>query len=165
MAKILVVDDERNVRQAFETILASKGHVVIAVRGAEEALVAVDREDCDLAILDICLPGMSGLDALQRIKEHRPKMPVIVMTGQGTTSTAIEATKRGAFDYQLKPFSTPEMLQTIARALESARLMKGNLRWGQKHPRLPTKRSWGEVRQCSRSIRPSAESRRPTPPF
>ena len=127
MAKILVVDDERNVRQAFETILASKGHLVVAVRGAEEALAAVDREDCDLAILDICLPGMSGLDALQRIKERRPKMPVIVMTGQGTTSTAIEATKRGAFDYQLKPFSTPEMLQTIARALESARLMKGQL--------------------------------------
>ncbi len=130
MAKILVVDDERNVRRAFEEILAGKGHVVIAVRGAEEALATVDREDCELAILDICLPGMSGLDALQRIKERRPKLPVIVMTGQGTTATAIEATKRGAFDYQLKPFSTPEMLQTIARALEAARLMKGQLALG-----------------------------------
>ena len=130
MAKILVVDDERNVRQAFEAILANKGHLVVAVRGAEEALAAVDREDCDLAILDICLPGISGLDALQRIKKRCPKMPVIIMTGQGTTSTAIEATKRGAFDYQLKPFSTPEMLQTIARALESARLMKGQLALG-----------------------------------
>ena len=130
MAKILVVDDERNVRRAFEEILAGKGHLVVAVRGAEEALAAVDREDCDLAILDICLPGMSGLDALQRIKERRPKLPVIVMTGQGTTTTAIEATKRGAFDYQLKPFSPAEMLQTIARALEAARLMKGHLALG-----------------------------------
>ncbi len=130
MAKILVVDDERNVRQAFEAILASKGHLVVAARGAEEALAAVDREDCDLAILDICLPGMSGLDALARIKQRRPKLPVIVMTGQGTTTTAIEATKRGAFDYQLKPFVPAEMLQTIARALEAARLMKGQLALG-----------------------------------
>ena len=130
MAKILVVDDERSVRRAFEELLASKGHMVVAVRGAEEALVAIDREDCDLAILDICLPGMNGLDALQRIKERRRKLPVIVMTGQGTTNTAIEATKRGAFDYQLKPFRPAEMLRMIARALEAARLMKGNLGLG-----------------------------------
>ncbi len=130
MAKILVVDDERSVRRAFEALLAGKGHVVIAVRGAEEALAAVDREDCELAILDICLPGMNGLDALQRIKERRPRLPVIVMTGQGTTKTAIEATKRGAFDYQLKPFSPAEMLQTVARALEAARLMQGQLALG-----------------------------------
>ena len=130
MAKILVVDDERNVRRAFEVILANKGHLVVAVRGAEEALAAIDCDDCDLAILDICLPGMNGLDALERIKQRRPKLPVIVMTGQGTTKTAIEATKRGAFDYQLKPFAPAEMLQTIARALEAARLMKGQLALG-----------------------------------
>ena len=83
--------------------------------------------DVDLVILDICLPGMSGLDALARIREIQPTLPVIVMTGQGTTDTAIEATKRGAFDYQLKPFEPAEMLQTIAKALEAARLMKGRL--------------------------------------
>ena len=116
MAKILVVDDERNVRRAFEEILAGKGHVVAAVRGGEEALAVVDREEFDLVVLDICLPGMNGLDALARIKERRPKLPVVVMTGQGTTTTAIEATKRGAFDYQLKPFPPADMLQTIAGA-------------------------------------------------
>lgn len=68
MAKILVVDDERSVQRAFEELLASKGHMVVAVRGAEEALVAIDREDCDLAILDICLPGMNGLDASSESK-------------------------------------------------------------------------------------------------
>ena len=130
MAKILVVDDERNVRRAFEELLGRKGHVVVAVRGAEEALAAVEQEECELAILDICLPGMNGLDVLERIKERRPKLPVIVMTGQGTTKSAIEATKRGAFDYQLKPFAPAEMLQTIARALEAARLMKGQLALG-----------------------------------
>ena len=127
MAKILVVDDERNVRQAFEEILADQGHMVVAVRDAEDALSAIDGDSFDLAILDVCLPGMNGLDALARIKQRRPKLPVIVMTGQGTTNTAIEATKRGAFDYQLKPFEPEEMLQTIAKVLEGSRLMKGEL--------------------------------------
>ena len=77
---------------------------------------------------------MNGLDALARIKQRRPKLPVIVMTAQGTTTTAIEATKRGAFDYQLKPFRPAEMLQTIARALEAARLMKGQLALGSAAP-------------------------------
>jgi DNA-binding NtrC family response regulator len=80
-----------------------------------------------MVIMDICLPGMNGLDALAQIRQIQPTLPVIVMTGQGTTDSAIEATKRGAFDYQLKPFEPAEMLQTIAKALESARLMKGHL--------------------------------------
>ncbi len=125
MAKILVVDDERSVRQAFEEILSSKGHTVVSVRGAEDAMGSLQKDDFDLVILDICLPGMNGLDALGRIKQRQPKLPVIVMTGQGTTDTAIEATKRGAFDYQLKPFEPAEMLRTIAKALEGSRLMKG----------------------------------------
>ena len=72
MAKILIVDDERNVRRAFEALLASKGHSVVTARGAEEALATVDREDCDLAILDICLPGMSGLDASGELRTAAP---------------------------------------------------------------------------------------------
>ena len=83
--------------------------------------------DVDLVILDICLPGMNGLDALDRIRRIQPNLPVIVMTGRGTTDTAIEATKRGAFDYQLKPLEPAAMLETIAKALEAARLMKGHL--------------------------------------
>ncbi len=130
MAKILVVDDEPGVRGAFEEILSSKGHTVVSVRGAEDAMGFLQEDDCDLVILDICLPGMSGLDALGRIKQRQPKLPVIVMTGRGTTDTAIEATKRGAFDYQLKPFEPAEMLRTIAKALEGTRLMKGDVALG-----------------------------------
>jgi nitrogen regulation protein NR(I) len=130
MAKILVVDDERGVRAAFEGILTPKGHEVTTVPGAEEALSHLAAEDCDLVILDIRLRGMSGLDALQRIKTLRPRLPIIVMTGQGTTDTAIEATKRGAFEYQLKPFEPTEMLATIAKALDGARLMRGHLALG-----------------------------------
>ncbi len=120
MAKILVVDDERNVLRAFEDILSTRGHEVVGVRGAEEAMRCLKDTDVNLVILDICLPGMNGLDALAQVRQVRPGLPVIVMTGQGTTDTAIEATKRGAFDYQLKPFEPEEMLQTIVRALEAA---------------------------------------------
>jgi nitrogen regulation protein NR(I) len=127
MAKILVVDDERNVLRAFEEILSARGHDVVAVRGAEDAMSRLKDADSDLVIMDICLPGMNGLDALARIKQLQPSLPVIVMTGRSTTSTAIEATKRGAFDYQLKPFEPSEMLDTIAKALEAARLMKGRV--------------------------------------
>ena len=130
MARILVVDDERNVPGAFADILATQGHEVVAVAEAEAALRQLEAEDCDLAILDICLPGMNGLDALARIKQLRAHLPVIVMTGQGTTGTAIEATKRGAFEYLLKPFEPAEMLQVSAKALEGARVMKGHLALG-----------------------------------
>jgi nitrogen regulation protein NR(I) len=127
MAKILVVDDERNVLRAFEDILAARGHEVVCASGAEEAMRRLKDADLNLVILDVCLPGMNGLDALAQIRQIQPTLPVIVMTGQGTTDTAIEATKRGAFDYQLKPFEPAEMLQTIVKALEAARLMKDRL--------------------------------------
>jgi nitrogen regulation protein NR(I) len=130
MAKILVVDDERSVRSAFEDLLSTKGHAVTAVPGAEDAMAHLQRQECDLVILDIRLPGMSGLDALGQLKRLHPRLPVIVMTGEGTTGTAIEATKRGAFEYQLKPFDPAEMLATIEKALEGARLMKGHLELG-----------------------------------
>ena len=130
MAKILVVDDERSVRRAFEAILSDKGHTVIAVRGAEDALGLLPEDEFDLIVLDICLPGMNGFDAFAQIRQCRPKLPVIIMTGQGTTDTAIEATKRGAFDYQLKPFEPALMLRTIAKALESSRLMRGHVALG-----------------------------------
>ncbi len=134
MAKILVVDDERNVLRAFDDILSSRGHEVVGVRGAEEALAQLKQSGADLVIMDIRLPGMSGLDALGQIKQLEPMLPVIVMTGQTTTSTAIEATKRGAFDYQLKPFEPAEMLATIGKALEAARLMKGHVALNPEQP-------------------------------
>jgi len=79
------------------------------------------------------LPGMDGLEALRRIREQRASLPVIVMTGQGTMETAVEATKRGAFDYHLKPFDPVAMLGTVEKALASVQLMKGHVALGN-HP-------------------------------
>lgn len=124
MSRILVVDDEPNVLAAFEEILTGLGHEVLTSRQAATALEMLRAEPVELVILDVCLPGMDGLQALQQIKKREPHLPVIVMTGQGTMETAIEATKRGAYDYQLKPFEPGQMLESIEQALQSFRISK-----------------------------------------
>jgi two-component system NtrC family response regulator/two-component system nitrogen regulation response regulator GlnG len=127
MSKILVVDDESNVLSAFQDLLSAGGHEVATARRAEAALALVDEELFDLVVMDVCLAGMSGLEALRRIKQKQPKLPVIVMTAHGTMGTAIEATKLGAFDYHLKPFDPAEMLAAIEKALEGTRLSRSQI--------------------------------------
>ncbi len=124
MSKILVVDDEPGVVAAFEQMLVSQGYDVVGAVSAEAALDRVRAEPPELIVMDVCMPGMSGLDAMQEIKRMHPALPVVIMTGQGTVDSAIEATKRGAFDYQLKPFEPEEMLSLIQRALEGVRLVQ-----------------------------------------
>lgn len=130
MGTILVVDDEPTVLAAFEEILGGLEHDVVTARRAETAIEHLRTAPADLVILDIQLPGMSGLEALRRIKQEQPKLPVLVITGQGTMSTAIEATRLGAFDYQLKPLEPDEMLATVERALAGVRLMRGQVAVG-----------------------------------
>jgi nitrogen regulation protein NR(I) len=124
MSKILVVDDESSVLAAFQDLLGTGGHEVATAQKAEKALERVEVDRFDLVVMDICLSGMDGLEALRRIKQKQPTLPVIVMTGHGTMQTAIEATKLGAFDYHLKPFDPAEMLAAIEKALESTRLTR-----------------------------------------
>lgn len=124
MNKILVVDDEPRVLTSLEKILARKGYEVATSREAEGALSRLDEVQPDIAILDINLPGMTGLEAFTKLKESYPRMPVIIMTAQGTTDTAIEATKHGAFEYLLKPFEATQMLETVEKALKSVELAK-----------------------------------------
>jgi DNA-binding NtrC family response regulator len=127
MSKILVVDDESSVLLAFQDLLGSGGHQVATAREAETALQLLSADPMDLVVMDICLLGMDGLEALRRIKQQDSAMPVVVMTGHGTMQTAIEAMKLGAFDYQLKPFEPAEMLTAIEKALESARLTRSHV--------------------------------------
>jgi nitrogen regulation protein NR(I) len=124
MSKVLIVDDEANVLIAFEKMLSVAGHAVLVSRSGEQALELVNQEHPDAVVLDVRMPGMNGLDALSALKHEHPRLPVIVMTGQGTMETAIEATKRGAFDYLLKPFDPAAMLELIERAVRGARVME-----------------------------------------
>jgi nitrogen regulation protein NR(I) len=127
MGKILIVDDEPQVRQSFEKILAEDGHAVKTAASGEAALAMVQAEIPDLVIMDVRLPGMSGLVAFRAIHEIEPKLPVIIMTAYGTTETAIEATKLGAFEYVLKPLEVPETLALIGQALEAGRCMRSRV--------------------------------------
>jgi len=121
MAQILIVDDDSRLRQSFAKLLRGEGHEVATASTGEEGVAMVEQGGLDLAIVDVRLPGMSGLEAFRAMRGLDPELPVIVMTAFGTTDTAIEATKNGAFDYILKPFDIPQVLVLIAKALEPKR--------------------------------------------
>jgi nitrogen regulation protein NR(I) len=124
MSKILVIDDDEQLRKSFVKLIAEEGYSVKSASSGEAGLTLIQTEIPDLVVLDIRLPGMNGLKTFEIIHEMEPKLPVIIMTAYGTTETAIEATKMGAFDYILKPFDVPNMLTVISQALEAGRFMR-----------------------------------------
>ncbi len=130
MGNILIVDDDFQLRQSFEKLLAAEGHMVRTAPSGEAALTTIQTSLPDLVIMDVRLPGMSGLEAFRSIHAIEPKLPVIVMTAYGTTETAIEATKLGAFEYVLKPFEIPDILALITQALEAGRFMRSRVELG-----------------------------------
>jgi DNA-binding NtrC family response regulator len=124
MARVLVVDDERDVHYSFRRLFARKGIEVLSATSGEEALERTDRDKIDLVIMDIRMGGMSGLESLKRLKARHPKIPVIIMTAFGTTQTAIESMKFGAYDYILKPFDMSKLQEMIEGALALSRTMR-----------------------------------------
>ncbi|MCD6298899.1 MAG: sigma-54-dependent Fis family transcriptional regulator, partial [Deltaproteobacteria bacterium] len=124
MSAIIIIDDDDQLRKSFEKLLIEEGYDVESAASGEAGLKLVREKVPDLIILDVRLPGMNGLETFQHIHEIEPKLPVIIMTAFGTTETAIEATKMGAFDYILKPFDIPDMLLVIGQALEAGRFMR-----------------------------------------
>ena len=123
MNRILIIDDDEQLSKSFAKILDQEGYTVQRALSGEEGLKRVNAQRPDLVVLDVRLPGMSGIRTLESIHEQEPKLPVIIFTAYGTTETAIEAMKIGAFDYIYKPFDVPEMLKTIASGLEAGRFM------------------------------------------
>jgi DNA-binding NtrC family response regulator len=119
MARILVIDDEPGICRAFEKFFRKEGHEVRSSSRAETALPLAEAFGPDLVILDVRLPGMSGLEALGRLRKIDPAVPVIVVTAHGTMETAVEAVRRGAWDYVLKPLELAGMKDLVERALQS----------------------------------------------
>jgi len=119
MARILVIDDEPGICRAFEKFLGGEGHIVRTSSRAETGLTLAEAFEPDLVILDIRLPGMSGLDALKLLNESSPELPVLVVTAYGTMETAVEAVKLGAYDYLVKPLELKRTAEVIVRALRS----------------------------------------------
>lgn len=117
MSKLLVVDDEQTICWGLGRVGQDLGHQVTVAASAEQALDAVRRERPDVIVLDVRLPGMSGLDAMERLREQAGPVPIIVITAYGDLQTAVEAVRNGAFDYIVKPFDTQRVRQALWRAL------------------------------------------------
>jgi two-component system nitrogen regulation response regulator GlnG len=123
MPTLLVVDDEQSVRYSFRRVFEGNGVVVLTAPTAAEGLQQVQEQSPDVVVLDLQLPDRSGLDLFRDIHALDPKRPVIFITAHGTTETAIEAMKSGAFDYLVKPVDLERLSQLLDRAYEAARLM------------------------------------------
>jgi two-component system nitrogen regulation response regulator GlnG len=122
MASLLVIDDEPNIRYSLEKCLRSESLQVTTTSSARQGIDLVQRQPPDAVILDVRLPDMSGLVAFDQIRQTDPHLPVILITAYATTETAIEAMKRGAFEYLLKPIDLHQLRDVVARAVELSRL-------------------------------------------
>ena len=127
-ARILVVDDEKVIREILTEFLTMEGYQVGAAEDGQKALDELALRSYDLIISDLKMPRMSGLQLLERLAANGVNVLTVIMTGFGTVETAIEAMKRGAYDYILKPFKVEEVIHVVQRALYQRRLQAENLR-------------------------------------
>src|SRR5579864_5442519 len=124
MSKLLLIDDEADVQYSFQRIFDSPEVELTTASSGEEGLRLISKLQPDLVIMDVRMGGLSGLETLRRIRQMDSKLLVILMTAYGTTQTAIEAMKLGAYDYLLKPFDVPKLQEIVNNALKAARDMK-----------------------------------------
>jgi nitrogen regulation protein NR(I) len=124
MQKILIIDDDEGVCYSLARLLSNDDRRVTAVQTPDAGFEAMRGEDPDLVLLDVKIPGADGLELLRNIRKQRPRQLVVMMTAHGTTETAIEAMKRGAYDYLMKPFDSEILNSVVSKALDNARLNK-----------------------------------------
>jgi DNA-binding NtrC family response regulator len=123
---ILVVDDEKGQREILGTILKKEGYAIEAVPGAREALELMETGEYDIILTDLKMQGMSGMELLERIVEDNPRQCIVIMTAHGTIDSAVEAMKKGAFDYLEKPLEREDLLMTLQRAFDHLALVREN---------------------------------------
>ncbi|MEW6584835.1 MAG: sigma-54 dependent transcriptional regulator [Nitrospirota bacterium] len=126
--KILIADDDKNLRKVLSNELAENGYSVAEADNGVKAVQMLEKDDHDVLLLDLNMPGMSGLDLLKKIKELDIPTEVIVLTAYASVSTAVEAMKNGAYDYLTKPFQIEELSTVIEKAYEKKKLLNENLR-------------------------------------
>jgi two-component system, NtrC family, nitrogen regulation response regulator NtrX len=125
-SRILVIDDEAAIRDSLKMILEYEGYEVLTAPTGEDGIAQAEREAPDLLFLDVKMPGMDGLEVLQRLRHFVEVTPIVVISGHGTVSTAVEATKLGAFDFIEKPLERERVLVTVRNAIDSRRLRTEN---------------------------------------
>jgi len=128
--RLCLIEDDASARAALERVLAAEGYEVVSYPDGQRGLKAALEEDFDCVLTDLRMPGVSGLELIDTLHDELPNLPVVLMTAQGTTDTAIEATRRGAFDYILKPFEMEELLPVLARAAEAGQRGRAKVAFG-----------------------------------
>ena len=128
MSRILVVDDENNIRETLSDILKDEGYNVFTAADGQEAIKLLDSERFNVVLLDLWIPGAGGMEVLKHIIDTQPTCQTIIISGHGTIDSAVKATKMGAFDFLEKPLSTDRLLNVIKHALEINRLQKENIK-------------------------------------
>jgi two-component system NtrC family response regulator len=126
LGTVLVADDEQVFRDILRTILADNGYAVTAVEDGDQAIRAFQETSFDVALLDIKMPNVDGMEALKYIKDHAPDTQVIMLTAVNDLHTAVECMQRGAFHYFTKPCATEELFAVLNRAMERRRLLLDN---------------------------------------
>src|ERR1700736_3274914 len=127
MLNILIVDDEPSIRDSLQGVLEDEGYRPAATDSGESCLELLRKKAFDVVLLDIWLPGMDGLDVLQRIRELKNSPEVIIISGHATIETAVRATRLGAFDFLEKPLSIDKSLILVKHAIESTKLRQENV--------------------------------------
>lgn len=134
---ILIVDDEESVRKSLADVMRDEGYDVVAVASGRQGIDLLSEARPALALLDIAMPEMDGIETLRRFRELRPDMPVIMITGHGSIETAVKTTKMGAYDFLIKPPELSHLTLVVKHGLEEHRLRKEN----ESHKRNSEKRS------------------------
>ncbi len=157
MAKILIIDDNENIRVNLAGILSDEGHESIEAADGEQGLKLLNESDVDAVLLDMKLPGIDGLEVLKQIKEKKPEIEVLLISGHGTIADAVQAMKSGAYDFIEKPLSTDRVLIMINHVLEKRNWTRQRKEWLQKEERRyqmvgqsPTiKKIWQEIKNVA----------------
>ncbi|HYA88936.1 MAG TPA: sigma-54 dependent transcriptional regulator [Nitrospirota bacterium] len=123
---ILIVDDEESVRKTLADVMRDEGYEVLTASSGKEGIETLSETQPSLALLDIAMPEMDGIDTLRRFKEIRPDMPVIMVTGHGTIETAVKTTKMGAYDFLVKPPELQHLTLVVKHGIEESRLREEN---------------------------------------
>src|SRR5436190_11035605 len=126
LLSLLIVDDERSVREACREAATALGYRASGAESSDQALRLISSQDLDVILLDLKLPGAGGLEVLRQIKQHRPDIEVIMVTGHGTVQSAVQAMKAGAYDFVTKPFSLEELKHLLARVASHLKLKTEN---------------------------------------
>ncbi len=126
METILIVDDEKNYPPIISAILEEEDFETLSANSAMEAIEIMANADIDLVLTDMKMPGMDGIELLEKIKESNPDLPVIIMTAHGTVDKAVEAMHKGAYTYLLKPFDNENMVLYVSKAVAMYRVIKEN---------------------------------------